>query len=56
MLRDMFGADHLVMGSDFPHLLGAIDRAVPSITSLAIPRAEQDQILGGTARSILHHL
>jgi aminocarboxymuconate-semialdehyde decarboxylase len=56
MLRDVFGADHLVMGSDFPHLLGAIDRAVPSITSLPIPQAEKDQILGGTARSILHHL
>jgi aminocarboxymuconate-semialdehyde decarboxylase len=56
MLRDLFGADHLVMGSDFPHLLGAIDRAVPSITSLPIPVAEQDRILGGTARSILHHV
>lgn len=56
MLRDMFGADHLVMGSDFPHLLGAIDRAVGSITSLAIPAAEQEQILGGTAQSLLHNL
>ncbi|MGH3681664.1 MAG: amidohydrolase family protein [Natronosporangium sp.] len=56
MLRDMFGADHLVMGSDFPHLLGAIDRAVSSITSLAIPETEQDQILGGTAQSLLHNL
>lgn len=56
MLRDLFGADHLVLGSDFPHLLGAIDRAVPSITSLPIPVAEQDRILGGTARSILHNL
>jgi predicted TIM-barrel fold metal-dependent hydrolase len=56
MLRDLFGADHMVMGSDFPHLLGAIDRAVGSITSLPIPAAEQDRILGGTARSILHNL
>jgi aminocarboxymuconate-semialdehyde decarboxylase len=56
MLRDLFGVDHLVMGSDFPHLLGAIDRAVPSIRSLPIPEAEQDRILGGTARAILHHL
>jgi aminocarboxymuconate-semialdehyde decarboxylase len=29
MLRDQFGADHMVMGSDFPHLLGAIDRPSP---------------------------
>jgi aminocarboxymuconate-semialdehyde decarboxylase len=56
MLRDVFGADHMVMGSDFPHLLGAIDRAVGSITSLPIPAAEQDRILGGTARSILRNL
>lgn len=56
MLRDLVGADHMVMGSDFPHLLGAIDRAVPSITSLAIPEAEKDRILGGTARSILLNL
>lgn len=56
MLRDLVGADHMVMGSDFPHLLGSIDRAVPSITSLAIPQQEKDRILGGTARSILLNL
>src|SRR5690606_26537114 len=56
MRRDLVGADHMVMGSDFPHLLGAIDRAVPSIPSLAIPEAEKDRILGGTARSILLNL
>jgi aminocarboxymuconate-semialdehyde decarboxylase len=56
MLRDLVGADHMVLGSDFPHLLGAIDRAVPSIRSLAIPEAEQDRILGATARSILNNV
>ena len=56
MLRDQVGADHMLMGSDFPHLLGAIDRAVPSIRSLPIPLAEQDQILGGTALSILNNV
>ena len=56
LLRDTFGTDHLVMGSDFPHLLGAIDRAVPSITALPIPEVEQARILGGTARSILNNL
>jgi aminocarboxymuconate-semialdehyde decarboxylase len=55
MLRDLFGADHMVMGSDFPHLLGSIDRAVPSIRSMAIPVAEQDRILAGTALSILNN-
>jgi predicted TIM-barrel fold metal-dependent hydrolase len=56
MLRDLVGADHMVMGSDFPHLLGAIDRAVTSIRSLAIPVAEQDRILSGTALSILNNV
>jgi aminocarboxymuconate-semialdehyde decarboxylase len=56
MLRDLVGADHMVMGSDYPHLLGAIDRAVPSIRSLAIPPAEQRRILGGTALSILNNV
>jgi aminocarboxymuconate-semialdehyde decarboxylase len=56
MLRDQFGSDHMLMGSDFPHLLGAVDRAVPSIRSLRIPKAEQDRILGGTALSILNNV
>jgi aminocarboxymuconate-semialdehyde decarboxylase len=56
LLRNMFGAAHMVMGSDFPHLLGAIDRAVGSIRSLDIPVAEQDRILGGTALSILNNV
>lgn len=56
LLRDQFGADRMVMGSDFPHLLGDIDRAVPSIRELAIPEAEQDRILGGTALSILNNV
>jgi aminocarboxymuconate-semialdehyde decarboxylase len=56
LLRDLVGADHMVLGSDFPHLLGAIDRAVPSIRSLHIPQAEQDRILGGTALSILNNI
>ncbi len=55
MLRDLFGAEQMVMGSDFPHLLGAIDRAVPSIRSINIPVVERDRILGGTALSILNN-
>ncbi|MCI0337276.1 MAG: amidohydrolase, partial [Acidobacteria bacterium] len=34
MARDLVGADHMVMGSDYPHMLGSIDRAVSSIESL----------------------
>jgi aminocarboxymuconate-semialdehyde decarboxylase len=56
MLRNLIGADHMLMGSDFPHLLGAIDRAVPSITSLSIPEREKEQILGGSALAILNNV
>jgi aminocarboxymuconate-semialdehyde decarboxylase len=56
MVREMMGADHMVMGSDYPHLLGSIDRAVSSIESLNIPEEEKQQIFEGTALSILNNL
>lgn len=56
MLRDLVGAEHMVMGSDYPHLLGSIERAVSSIEDLHIPRVEKDRIFSGTALSILNNL
>ncbi len=56
MARAMFGADHLVMGSDYPHLLGSIDRAVSSIENLDIPEEEKQRIFAGTAVAILNNL
>jgi len=53
MVRDMVGADHMVMGSDYPHLLGSIDRAVTSIEDLG---TDQDQIFSGTALTILNNI
>jgi aminocarboxymuconate-semialdehyde decarboxylase len=55
MVRDMVGADHMVMGSDYPHLLGSIDRAVSSIETLDIQQEEISKIFSGTARSILNN-
>ena len=52
----MLGVDHLVMGSDYPHLLGSIDRAVLSIDSLDIPDDEKRQIFSRTALSILNNV
>jgi aminocarboxymuconate-semialdehyde decarboxylase len=37
LVREMVGANQMVMGSDYPHLLGSIDRAVSSIENLSIP-------------------
>lgn len=55
MVRDMMGADHMVMGSDYPHLLGSIERAVSSIEGLEIPADEKRQIFEGTALSVLNN-
>jgi aminocarboxymuconate-semialdehyde decarboxylase len=56
MVRNMMGADHMVMGSDYPHLLGSIDRAVSSIENLDIPDEEKRRIFEGTALSILNNV
>jgi aminocarboxymuconate-semialdehyde decarboxylase len=41
LARNMIGADRMVMGSDYPHLLGSIDRAVSAIEGLEIPDEEK---------------
>jgi predicted TIM-barrel fold metal-dependent hydrolase len=46
----------MVMGSDYPHLLGSIDRAVSSIESLDIPEDEKRKIFEGNALSILNNV
>jgi predicted TIM-barrel fold metal-dependent hydrolase len=56
MVRNMIGADHMAMGSDYPHLLGSIDRAVSSIESLEISQEEKHRIFEGTALSILNNV
>ena len=56
MLRDQVGTDHMVMGSDHPHLLGNIERAVSSIEALTIPEREKARIFSGTALSILNNV
>jgi aminocarboxymuconate-semialdehyde decarboxylase len=56
MAHDMVGADHMVMGSDYPHLLGSIERSVSSIEELAIPENEKQEIFSGTALSILNNV
>jgi aminocarboxymuconate-semialdehyde decarboxylase len=55
MARDLVGVDHMVMGSDYPHLLGSIERSVSSIQELAIPESEKQKMFSGTALSILNN-
>jgi aminocarboxymuconate-semialdehyde decarboxylase len=56
MVREMIGADRMVLGSDYPHLLGSIERAVSSIDGLNIPEEEKQKIFEGTALSILNNV
>lgn len=56
MVHEMIGPDRMVMGSDYPHLLGSIDRAVSSIESLQISDEDKRQIFEGTALSILNNV
>lgn len=56
LARDLVGVDHMVMGSDYPHLLGSIERSVSSIQDLAIPEHEKQKIFSGTALSILNNV
>jgi aminocarboxymuconate-semialdehyde decarboxylase len=56
MVKNMVGADHMVMGSDYPHLLGSIDRAVTSIASLEISGSDKEKIFSGNALRILNNV
>jgi len=56
MVRDMIGAERMVMGSDYPHLLGSIERSVSSIEGLEISAEEKRRIFEGTALSILNNV
>ncbi len=56
MVLGMVGAEHMVMGSDYPHLLGSIDRAVSSIEELDASDQQKKRIFEGTALSILNNV
>ncbi|HEU5251253.1 MAG TPA: amidohydrolase family protein, partial [Thermoanaerobaculia bacterium] len=49
MARELLGADHMVMGSDYPHMLGSIDRAVSSIEDVGFARSDKERIFSGNA-------
>jgi len=55
LARDLVGVDHMVMGSDYPHLLGSIERSVSSIEEMPIPEHEKQKIFSSTALSILNN-
>ena len=56
LLHDLVGTDHMVMGSDYPHLLGSIDKAVSSIDAMDFTEREKEQVYSGTALSIMNNV
>ena len=47
------GADHMVLGSDYPHVIGDISRAVSSIAEMNISQEEKEKIFGENGKRIL---
>ncbi|MFP3942177.1 MAG: amidohydrolase family protein [Thermoanaerobaculia bacterium] len=53
MAADFMGADRLVLGSDYPHQVGDVGRALAAVRGLGLDGAEEEQVLGGTAVRLL---
>jgi len=50
---DFAGPDHLVAGSDYPHMIGSLERMKSSIRGLELDPADEAAVLGGNAARIL---
>ena len=47
------GAGRLVLGSDYPHVIGDIKEAITSIEQLDIPQTDKEMIYGGNIRRLV---
>jgi aminocarboxymuconate-semialdehyde decarboxylase len=47
------GADHVVLGTDYPHQIGDMEKPVKVIGSLPIPAEARASVLGGNAARLL---
>jgi len=53
MAYQFYGADRMVLGSDFPLIIGDLPAAVPSIEAMPIPQREKEKILGANVIQLL---
>ncbi len=47
------GAEHVLLGSDYPHQIGDLDKAVKVIEQLPVDAEVKSKVLGGNARRLL---
>ena len=48
------GAGRLVLGSDYPHVIGDINKAITSIENLDIPQTDKELIYSGNILRLIH--
>jgi aminocarboxymuconate-semialdehyde decarboxylase len=53
MAYEFYGADRMVLGSDFPLLIGDLPGAVPSIKEMDISAEDKEKILGKNVQKLL---
>jgi aminocarboxymuconate-semialdehyde decarboxylase len=50
---DFAGSDHVLAGSDYPHMIGSLELMGSTIGELGLEPADEARILGGNARELL---
>jgi aminocarboxymuconate-semialdehyde decarboxylase len=53
MALAFMGPDRLVLGTDYPHEVGNVDRALGAVRGLGLPPEQEGAVLGGTAARLL---
>jgi aminocarboxymuconate-semialdehyde decarboxylase len=54
MAYEFYGPERMVLGSDFPLIIGDLPGAVPSIEAMNISEQEKEKILGENVIRLLH--
>ena len=53
LCAEMFGTEHLLLGSDYPLGAGSLEEAMRFVTESGFSQREQEQMLGGNAARVL---